>query len=52
MAYARDNGGIDYAYASMKRMRDEAREAISIFNESQTKTWLLDLLDYIIARDY
>jgi octaprenyl-diphosphate synthase len=52
MAYARDNGGIDYAYASMKRMRDEAREAISIFNDSQTKTWLLDLLDYIIARDY
>jgi octaprenyl-diphosphate synthase len=52
MAYARDNGGIDYAYQSMKRMRDEAVESLAIFADSQTKTWLLELLDYIIARDY
>jgi octaprenyl-diphosphate synthase len=52
MAYARDNGGIEYAYACMKRMRDEAEQTLSVFEESQTKTWLIELLDYIIARDY
>ena len=52
MTYARDNGGIDYAYKSMERMRDEARKTLGIFPDSQVKTWLLDLLDYIISRDY
>jgi octaprenyl-diphosphate synthase len=52
MTYARDNGGIEYAYACMQRMRNEANATLSIFPESQTKTWLLQLLDYIIARDY
>jgi geranylgeranyl pyrophosphate synthase len=33
-------------------MRNEANATLSIFPESQTKTWLLQLLDYIIARDY
>ena len=52
MAYARDNGGIDYAYAAMKRMRDEAVDALSIFPDSQARQWLIELLDYIIARSY
>jgi octaprenyl-diphosphate synthase len=52
MAYARNNGGIDYAYESMSRMRDEAQALLNIFPASQTKTWLMELLDYIIKRDY
>jgi octaprenyl-diphosphate synthase len=52
MAYARNNGGIDYAYSAMQQMRDEAEQVLSIFAPSQTKTRLIDLLNYIITRDY
>lgn len=52
LTYARDNGGIEYAYTTMQRMRDEATRLLDIFPPSQTKTWLLDLLTYIITRDY
>jgi geranylgeranyl pyrophosphate synthase len=33
-------------------MRDEAQALLNIFPASQTKTWLIELLDYIIKRDY
>ena len=52
MAYARDNGGIDYAYDAMRRMRDEAVQTLDIFSDSPTKTQLIELFDYIIARNY
>lgn len=52
MAFARDNGGIDYAYACMQRMRDQAVECLSVFPPSPEKQWLTGLFDYIIARDY
>jgi octaprenyl-diphosphate synthase len=52
MAYARDNGGIDYAYNAMEQMRNEAEQLLGIFADSQTKSSLITLLNYIIARDY
>jgi octaprenyl-diphosphate synthase len=52
MAYARDNGGIDYAYNAMEQMRNEAEQLLGIFADSQIKSSLITLLNYIIARDY
>lgn len=48
--YARDNGGIDYAYDMMRRLRDEANEAIDKFPQGQTRQLFADLFDYVIAR--
>lgn len=51
-AFAVDNGGIDYAFSEMSRLRDRAADVLSAFPDSDSKTALLDLFDYIIARDY
>lgn len=51
-AFAIDNGGIDYTYARMKEMRDRAARLLDVFPSSQNKTMLLDLFDYIIARNH
>ena len=50
--YARAGGGIDYAYAAMQKMRSEAVECLSIFDDCNEKQWLIELFDYIIARSY
>ena len=50
VTYARDNGGIDYAYEVMRAMRDEAMHAVAKLPECQTRQLLADLFDYIIAR--
>lgn len=47
--FARDNGGIDYAYATMKRLRDEAAQLLAPLPRTAE---LLALFDYIIARDF
>lgn len=52
ISYAIDNGGIDYAFNEMKRLRDEAADALSSFPPSETKDALLNLFDYIISRDH
>ncbi len=52
ISYAVDNGGIDHAFAEMKRLRDKASEALAAFPESESKKALLSLFDYIIARDH
>lgn len=51
-AYARDNGGIEYAYAVMDKMRDKAREtALSLPRPAMAEP-LMQIFDYIIERDY
>lgn len=50
--FAVDNGGIEYAYAEMDRLRDEARAAIASFPPSEVKSSLLALFDFIISRDH
>lgn len=50
--YAVANGGIDYAYDTMVRLRDKARDCIAQLPSSPAKSALLDLLDIIISRDY
>lgn len=48
--YARRAGGIDYAYATMERLRDEAVEAIRQVAPDDRTGSFIDLIDYIIVR--
>lgn len=50
MAYAVEHGGIDYARSVMAGLRDEAVEALSVFPDSEIKSSLVALLDYVISR--
>lgn len=50
MAYARDNGGIDYAYDVMRSMRDRACRLLDIFGDKAEAASLRSLFDYIITR--
>ncbi|MCM1076977.1 MAG: polyprenyl synthetase family protein [Bacteroides sp.] len=47
--FANDNGGVDYAYATMQRMRTEAVEILRRFDSPLTSE-LITLLDFVIAR--
>ncbi len=52
ISYAVDNGGIDYAFEEMNRLRAEAADALASFPPSEIKDALLNLFDYIISRDH
>ena len=49
--YAKQHSGIEYAYDTMQRLRDEAVEIISQFPTSQTRDHFIAIIDYIISRD-
>lgn len=51
-AFARDNGGIDYAYAAMEKLRRRAYECLRIFPESAGRRELEELFDFTIARQF
>lgn len=50
LGFARDNGGIDYAYATMQRLRSEAAAILTRFDSPATAHFLA-LFDYIISRE-
>lgn len=50
IAFAHANGGIDYAYATMERMREQAVAILARF-DSPVTAQLTALLDFVIARD-
>ncbi|MBR4119708.1 MAG: polyprenyl synthetase family protein [Bacteroidales bacterium] len=50
--YAKEKGGIEYAENMMLKLKSEAEDALSIFPDSKIKDVLIELLDYIIARNY
>lgn len=52
ISFAIDNGGIDYAFNEMKRLRENAEAVLDCFPASEIKTSLMALFDYIIARDH
>lgn len=53
MEYAVANGGIDYARATMNRLRSEAAAILkAAFPESTSRASLLSLLDYVIDRTH
>lgn len=49
--FAKEAGGIDYSYATMQRLRNEAIGIISRFPQSETTRAFADIFDYIIVRD-
>lgn len=49
--YAKCHGGIEYAYDTMQRLRDEAVEIISQFPASKPREHFIAIIDYIISRD-
>lgn len=51
-AFARDNGGIDYAFEAMNRLRDQACEGLARLPESEIRNRLVDLFDFIIERQF
>lgn len=51
LAFARDNGGIDYAYARMREMQTQADRLIAPYPDSEWKQAFRDIFEYIISRD-
>lgn len=49
--FAKANGGIDYAEARLLALRDEAAAQLAHFPDSDARSSLLALLDYVISRD-
>lgn len=49
--YAKREGGIDYAYETMKRIRNEAVALLEGFPPSETVDVLISILDYTIERE-
>lgn len=50
IAFAKEAAGIDYAYATMQRLRDEAAGIIAEFPQGSETRGLLGIFDSVIAR--
>lgn len=48
--FAKNEGGIEYAYSSMERLKDEACKLISHYPDSDAKKAFINLFDFIIKR--
>ena len=48
--FAKRAGGIDYAYETMKRLRDEANDVLSPFSPDDTVDQFREVFDYVIER--
>ena len=51
-AFARDNGGIDYAFEAMHRLRDEAVRELDTIEPGDIRSQLTELFDFIIDRQF
>ncbi len=49
--FAKANGGIDYAFSTMRQMQTQASELIASYPESPWKQSFVDIFDFIISRD-
>lgn len=49
--YAKANGGIDYAYDTMARLRSQAIEILAQLPDNAARQSFIDIFDYIIHRD-
>jgi octaprenyl-diphosphate synthase len=52
LAFARNNGGIEYSFNRMQQLRDKGEQLLASFQNREAAKSLLDLLDFIIARDH
>lgn len=50
--FAKAEGGIEYAYATMERLRAEARGILEPYPDNEAKQAFLSLFDYIIKRHH
>lgn len=50
--FAKAEGGIEYAYATMERLRAEARSILEPYPDNEAKRSFLSLFDYIIKRHH
>lgn len=50
--FAKAEGGIEYAYATMERLRVEARSILEPYPDNEAKRAFLSLFDYIIKRHH
>lgn len=48
--FARERGGIEYAYSRMREMEAEAAKIISVYPDNEWRQSFLDLFSYIISR--
>lgn len=48
--FAKEEGGIDYAYASMERLKSDALKYIDKYPDSEAKSAFMSLFDFIIKR--
>lgn len=51
ISYAKDNGGIDYAYDTMERLKAQATPILDRFANKEVTRYFADILDYTINRD-
>lgn len=51
-AFARDNGGIEYAVSEMQRLRNEAFALLDTLPDGDARRALMSIFDYMIERDY
>ncbi len=49
--FAKGNGGIDYAFRTMRMLQEEAEAIISRYPSSEAKDYFRQIFDYIISRD-
>lgn len=49
--YAKNNGGIEYAYEKMTELRNQAVKIIEQLPDNEARKAFIAILDYIIARD-
>jgi octaprenyl-diphosphate synthase len=52
ITFAIENGGIDYAYATMHNLRNQAVELLNRFPATDVRQSLIDIIDFIIAREH
>ena len=48
--FAKEAGGIDYAYETMQRLRDEANDVLSPYSPHETVDQFREIFDYVIER--
>lgn len=51
IAYAKAAGGIEYAYATMNRLRDEAAAILATLPQGKETQALLDIFDFVVAKN-
>jgi octaprenyl-diphosphate synthase len=50
IAFVKDNGGLEYAVTKMKQFQQEALQLLSNYPESQFKSSLILMVNYVIDR--